>query len=59
MGSPVSQKSSGSLAYSAPMLSRLLSRNPKWTQVKETEQQRMGLGLDRFGEFWYLNDLGG
>lgn len=57
--SPVSQKSSGSsYAYSAPMLARLLSRNPKWAQVKESEQQRMGLTFDHFGEFWMpLDDM--
>lgn len=59
-GSPASHKSavSSSYAYSGPMLARLLSRNPKWAQVKESEQQHMGLTFDHSGEFWMpLDDL--
>ncbi|XP_021940250.1 calpain-5-like isoform X2 [Zootermopsis nevadensis] len=39
-------------AYSTPQLTRLLSKNPEWSRIKDTERERLGLTLDHEGEFW-------
>ncbi|XP_069692223.1 calpain-5-like isoform X2 [Periplaneta americana] len=39
-------------AYSTSQLTRLLSRNPEWSKIKDTERERLGLTLDQEGEFW-------
>ncbi|KAJ9594825.1 hypothetical protein L9F63_013862, partial [Diploptera punctata] len=41
-----------SYAYSTSQLTRLLSKNPQWSKVKDTERERLGLSLDHEGEFW-------
>jgi len=39
-------------AYSTSQLTRLLSKNPEWSRIKDTERERLGLTLDHEGEFW-------
>lgn len=39
-------------AYSASQLTRLLSKNPAWAKVRESERGRIGLTVEHDGEFW-------
>lgn len=39
-------------AYSTSQLTRLLSKNPQWSRIRDTERERLGLTLDHDREFW-------
>ncbi|GFG33019.1 hypothetical protein Cfor_10668, partial [Coptotermes formosanus] len=39
-------------AYSTSQLTRLLSKNPQWSRIRDTERERLGLTLDHEREFW-------
>jgi mannitol/fructose-specific phosphotransferase system IIA component (Ntr-type) len=41
-------------AYSTSQLTRLLSKNPQWSRIRDTERERLGLTLDHEREFWYI-----
>ncbi|PSN42970.1 Calpain-5 [Blattella germanica] len=51
-GSKSNSVEEGDYAYSTSQLTRLLSKNPEWSKVKDTERERLGLTLDHEGEFW-------
>lgn len=56
VGSPNKSVSSNaeddSYAYSTSQLTKLLSRNPLWAKIKESDKDRLGLTTDYEGEFW-------
>ncbi|KAK6623354.1 hypothetical protein RUM43_009206 [Polyplax serrata] len=39
-------------AYSTSHLTKLLSKNPVWAKMRESEKERLGLHTDYDGEFW-------
>lgn len=45
-------ESDGDYAYSTSQLTRLLSKNPAWAKVRESERGRIGLNVDNENEFW-------
>lgn len=47
-------------AYSTSHLTKLLSKNPVWAKMRESEKERLGLHTDYDGEFWLvLNKIKG
>lgn len=45
-------ESDGDYAYSTSRLTKLLSKNPAWAKIKESERTRIGLTIENDGEFW-------
>ncbi|XP_063244586.1 calpain-5-like isoform X2 [Bacillus rossius redtenbacheri] len=49
---PKSVEGSGEYAFSTSELSKLLSTNPEWAKVKDSQRERIGLTFNEEGEFW-------
>lgn len=45
-------ESDGDYAYSTSQLTKLLSKNPAWAKIRESERGRIGLTIENDGEFW-------